>query len=105
MKVVFFCCLSVRTGFLFMDCDGDGNLYFINWEEGPEERCAFHPENECCPIYIICCLVCEEIYRGWWRHLCPECHREWWTEHHGLAWGNFRVLRVTCGNLRAITNQ
>jgi len=98
------CCLSAVCMY-FIDWNKDGSSYSIDWEEEPKERCTFHPTNECWPIYVILCLVCEEVYRGCWHHLCPECHRDWWMEHWGLVWGNSRVLRVTCGNLKAVTNQ
>jgi len=97
-------CLSTVCMY-FMDWNKNGSLYSVNWEEEPEERCTFHPTNECWPIYVILCLVCEVVYQGWWCHLCLEYHCDSWMEYWGLVWGNFRVLKVTCGNVKAVKNQ
>ncbi len=67
------CCLSAVCLY-FIDWNKDGSLYSIDWEEGPEERCTFHPTNECWPVSVMLCLVCDEVYRGWGHHLCPQCH-------------------------------
>ena len=82
-----------------------GELFEIEYSEGPEERCLLHRTNECCSFYVIFCSVCKELYRGVWCYSCPECRQEWWNEFWGLFWGNFKVLGVTCGNIREITNQ
>ena len=67
------CCLSAVCLY-FIDWNKDGSLYSIDGEEGPEERCTFHPTNECWPVSVMLCLVCDEVYRGWGHHLCPQCH-------------------------------